>query len=130
MKRRKVSSSSFFSARGQRGEQSEESPAAPPSSKESKESVKPLPHKDELTAYLALPQIENDNEWAGLKWWKDHEGLFPNMSLVARQYLGCPASSASVERLFSAVGNCFTNKRKRADAQTIADLIFNKMNVE
>ena len=49
---------------------------------------------------------------------------------MAGQYLGCPASSATVERLFSQVGIAFSNRRKSAEAGTIADIIFTKLNVE
>ena len=41
---------------------------------------------------------------------------------MARQYLGCPpcpATSATVERLFSQVGIAFSKKRKSAEAGTI-----------
>ena len=48
---------------------------------------------------------------------------------MARQYLGVPASSASVERLFSAVGIAFSAKRQSADAETIQDIMFTKANV-
>ena len=34
---------------------------------------------------------------------------------MARQYLGCPASSATIERLFSVVGIAFSDKRKSAN---------------
>ena len=47
-----------------------------------------------------------------------------NLEVMARQYLGCPASSASVERLFSKVGIAFAAKRKSADAGTLEDLMF------
>ena len=47
----------------------------------------------------------------------------------ARQYLDCPASSASVERLFSQVGIAFSAKRKSAEASTIADIIFAQANL-
>ena len=54
---------------------------------------------------------------------------FPNLSVVARQYLGCPATSATVERLFSQVGISFSPNRQRAQAATVADIIFTKINV-
>jgi len=53
----------------------------------------------------------------------------PNLSVMARQYLGCPATSATVERLFSQVGISFSPKRQSAQAATVADIIFTKMNV-
>ena len=87
------------------------------------------PHADELAAYLALPQIEYKTEWDALDWWKENTKKFPNLSVMARQYLGCPASSATVERLFSQVGIAFSARRKSASAETIADIIFTKLNV-
>ena len=54
---------------------------------------------------------------------------FPNLSVVARQYLGCPATSATVERLFSQAGISFSPNRQRAQAATVADIIFTKINV-
>jgi hypothetical protein len=87
------------------------------------------PHVDELAAYLALPQIEWHSEWDALDWWKANAKKFPNLSVMARQYLGCPASSASVERLFSLVGICFGDKRQRATSSTLEDLVFGKVNV-
>ena len=82
------------------------------------------PHDDELQAYLALPQIENTSEWAGLEWWEEQEPLFPNLSLMARQYLGCPGTSATVERLFSSVGLAFEKKRRRNKASSLEDRAF------
>ena len=54
---------------------------------------------------------------------------FPNLAVMARQYLGCPASSASVERLFSKVGIAFAAKRKRAHAETLEDMAFAQANL-
>jgi len=48
---------------------------------------------------------------------------------MARQYLGCPATSATVERLFSQVGISFSPNRQRAQAATVADIIFTKIDV-
>ena len=49
---------------------------------------------------------------------------------MARQYLGCPATSATVERLFSAVGLAFSNRRKSSSADTLADMAFTKLNLD
>ena len=64
---------------------------------------------DELAAYLALPQVKNEGESTPLNWWEKNAHLFPNLAVMARQYLGCPATSATVERLFSAVGLAFSD---------------------
>ena len=45
-----------------------------------------------LSPYLALPQIEYQTEWDALTWWEDNAKKFPNLSVMARQYLGCPAT--------------------------------------
>ena len=83
LKRTKVSSNSFFSQRG-----SVKKPRRIPKDDE--------PHTDEFKAYRITKQIDNDNEWGGLEWWGKHEKKFPNMSVMARQYLGVPATSATV----------------------------------
>ena len=62
---------------------------------------------DELIAYLAVEQlkVKTDPESIVGDWWLANKAKFPtNLEVMARQYLGVPASSASVERLFSAVG--------------------------
>ena len=45
-------------------------------------------------------------------------------------YLGFPATSATVERLFSKVGLAFTEKRQAGKAGTLADILFARENVE
>ena len=51
------------------------------------------------------------------------------MEVMARQFLGCPATSATVERLFSVVGMSYANRRKRAHAGTVEDLVFAQLNL-
>ena len=41
-----------------------------------------------------------------MEWWRRHRSVFTNLSKTARQYLATPATSAGVERLFSAA--CLT----------------------
>ena len=66
---------------------------------------------------------------AFLLWWQEHRSEFPNLEVMARQYLGCPATSATVERLFSKVGIAFSAKRKRSEAATLENLMFAKVNL-
>ena len=51
------------------------------------------------------------------------------LAVMARQYLGCPATSAAVERLFSQVGIMFSKNRQRSKAATIAHGMFAKINL-
>ena len=59
-------------------------------------------HEDELDKYLALP-VEKNTDLDVLAWWKakdnEKDGL-PILAKMARQFLGRPASSAGVERMF------------------------------
>ena len=48
-----------------------------------------------------------------LVWWKKYVVNFPNLSQVARRYLGMSATTAPVERLFSVSGQVVTAKRNR-----------------
>ena len=75
--------------------------------------------EDELKVYLNVPQIKYVTEQDMMNWWKDHQGEFPNVAVMARQYLGCPASSAAVERLFYQVAIAFSAKRKSAGGRHI-----------
>jgi len=55
---------------------------------------------------------------------------FPNLARTALQYFGVPATSATVERLFSVVGFAFADRRKRASAaETPANLAVAKLNL-
>ena len=115
VKRRKTSAASFFADSDDEGSEHEEGDDSS--------------QKDELTEYLALPQIKFTTEMDAINWWKENEKTFPNVAVMARQYLGCPASSAAVERLFSQVGIAFSDKRKRASPNTLASIMFSNANL-
>ena len=86
--------------------------------------------RDELAEYLALDDIKaSKKEHDVADWWRSNSAKFPNLEVMARQYLGCPATSATVERLFSAVGHAYDDKRQSADAGTLQSLMFSKANV-
>ena len=62
----------------------------------------------------------------------NHVKDLPNLARMARQYLGVPATSATVERLFSVVGFAFADRRKRAPSKrrdAVANLVFAKLNL-
>ena len=59
-----------------------------------------------------------------INWRANHVKDFPNRARMAQQYLGVPATSATVERLFSAVGFEFADRRKSQSAETLANLAF------
>ena len=113
VKRRKESAASFFDESD--SEASDES-----------ETVAAL---DEIMDYLAIPQIKSKKDSDVAAFWLEHRDRFPNLEVMARQYLGCPASSASVERLFSKVGVAYAAKRKRSNSDTIASILFAQCNL-
>lgn len=82
--------------------------------------------EDELTRYLSEPQI-NHNENPCL-WWKARENVYPKISVLAKNILCIPASSASSERVFSTAGNIITPKRNRMTPYHLSALVFLKNN--
>jgi len=89
----------------------------------------------EFQRYLKLPnepmfrEVEEDAvkttaHVCPLKWWKEHENIFPNISALARRILCIPATSAPVERVFSTAGNTITKKRSRLACEKAGDIIF------
>ena len=75
----------------------------------------------EVDTYLAMPQVSRVTTDGDdiLAWWKKHSGMFPNLSKMARQFLALPASSAGVERLFSAAGRMHDSFRKSTKEVTL-----------
>ena len=83
----------------------------------------------ELDLYRETAGSEfNDGKLASnapiLTWWKEHAARFPYLSQLARRYLAMPATSASVERLFSVAGQVVTAKRARLHPDTVTLLVF------
>ena len=99
-----------------------ESPAQPEKEEDAR--------REEVLKYLALPQVQAGDNFDLLDWWKSHQSLFPNLARMARQFLALPASSAGVERLFSAAGNMHDTKRKRTSESTLSHMLNIKVNGE
>ena len=94
---------------------------------------------DDLEKYLALP-VEDNLDLDVLSWWKarDHDkaadpasgrpaGL-PDLAKMATQYLGRPASSAGVERMFSKAGKLHDDLKKGQVDDTLEHSLFASAN--
>jgi len=69
-----------------------------------------LTAKSEFDRYLCC---DADDDLPVLSWWQKHEAAFPGRAVVARKYLGIPATSVQSERLFSATGRLISKHRAR-----------------
>ena len=63
-----------------------------------------------------------------LLWWGDHEGEYPHLARMAQQHLGCPATSASAERVFSLAGRLYSDLRQNMTDVTLEDRMWAKVN--
>ena len=75
--------------------------------------------------YFDLPTIEvdDDNQFSVLGWWKANESIYPIISLMARDLLTILASTVASESCFSAGGRVVSEKRARLSPSTIEALI-------
>ena len=83
---------------------------------------------DELEKYLALPA--SDPEIDLLLWWKCNEPRFPKLAKMAKQYLAAPASTAGVERVFSAAGRMHSDLRKSMKDSTLEHSLMAAFNTD
>ena len=88
-----------------------------------------VPPQSEAQRYLATTfNVDFQSEAALLVFWRMHEKSFPNLARMARQFLGCPASSASVERIFSVAGQFFDDLRRQMADEVLEDLMWAAIN--
>ena len=64
-----------------------------------------------------------------LKWWKENETRFTNLSKVAKKLLCIQATSVPSERLFSAAGNIVNKKRASLHPTNVDCLLFLNKNM-
>ena len=74
--------------------------------------------------------IETNKYKDALLFWRLHykSPSFVNLTKLAQKYLGVPANSAAVERMFSISGHILNNKRRKTGIQLYEDLVFCKLN--
>ncbi|EGZ11164.1 hypothetical protein PHYSODRAFT_419461, partial [Phytophthora sojae] len=58
------------------------------------------------------------------KWWGFHKKKYPNLSKLARKWLGIVATSAPSERAFSTSGSILTVKRGSLAPDFVRDIVF------
>ena len=91
------------------------------------------PVRDEVERYLAMDVIgrrKPDGTYnCPLDWWRDNESRFPAVARVARRFLGAPPTSVPSERLFSAAGQIYTDRRSSLMPERAELLLFLKHNL-
>ncbi|CAM4847109.1 unnamed protein product, partial [Rotaria magnacalcarata] len=79
---------------------------------------------DELTKYLKM-QIEDKFKTPNpLPFWKFYQDKLPNLAKIARRFFSIPATSAGVERQFSAAGVLINERRASLNPETVEDVLF------
>ncbi|CAH1109423.1 unnamed protein product [Psylliodes chrysocephalus] len=59
-----------------------------------------------------------------LKWWKIREAVYPNLSKLAKKYLGVTATSVPSERVFSKAGQVVSVRRSRLKPKNVEKVVY------
>jgi len=86
----------------------------------------PKPKGSELNTYSGIRGlgIESLTRQDSLDWWKQHQHQLPQLAALAQKYLAIMATSAPVERVFSASGWVVSKRRCRMTDATVVLLTF------
>lgn len=79
---------------------------------------------NEVDSYLAEVKVTRDVH--PLKYWKNSKDNYPILSSLASKILSMPATSASVERLFSVAGSIISQRRCNLKIGTAEQILFYK----
>jgi hypothetical protein len=82
----------------------------------------------EAENYLQIPPVQADIDL--LQWWAEHEEVLPHLSRMARQFLGCPATSASAERVFSLAGRLYGDLTQAMNDVSLEERMWAKVNAK
>ena len=64
-----------------------------------------------------------------VEWWSVNESQYPNLArMMAQQYLGCPATSASAELVFSLAGRLYNDLRQNMADLSLEEHMWAKVN--
>ncbi|CAF1510605.1 unnamed protein product, partial [Didymodactylos carnosus] len=64
------------------------------------------------------------NDSNPLLFWHDYQSRFPTLAILARRLFSIPATSAGVERQFSAAGLIINERRASLNPETVEDILF------
>ena len=92
-------------------------------SNESDEFEFDLRKSDELDRYLLFEFDKNKETTDPLQFWKNHANKFPLLSRYARSLLSMPATTASVEREFSAAGWILNERRSHLQPNKLENIL-------
>jgi len=81
--------------------------------------------QDEIESYINL-DCENID---AISFWRANKQKFPTLYNIAMSVLACPASSGSVERLFSVAGALRRHRRNRLHISTVEKLLLYRENI-
>ena len=85
--------------------------------------------RDELEQYLEDADVPGCDEGI-LKWWRAREAKWPALAKMVKQYFAALASSAGVERVFSAAGKMHGDLQKAAKDSTLQHSLFAAFNTD
>lgn len=85
------------------------------------------PELDQLQQYFNEPSVKDLNIDV-LLYWRAKEHVWPDVARMVRQYFAAPASSAGVERVFSAAGRFHDDLRKAMKEGTLKHALFASVN--
>ena len=81
---------------------------------------------NQVDIYLAELPVSMDTDI--LVWWGVNEHKYPDLARMAAQFLGCPASSASAERVFSLAGRLYDDLASHMNDGTLEERMWAKIN--
>jgi hAT family C-terminal dimerisation region len=86
------------------------------------------PKRSELDSYLEddVLELEEDENFNILQWWKKNSELYPTLAKMARDFLAVPVSTVASESAFSAAGRLTDHLRNSMGAETLESLICTK----
>eukprot|EP00873_Tetraselmis_striata_P013436 jgi/Tetstr1/433700/TSEL_022919.t1 len=86
--------------------------------------------EDDLKLTLVSPINDDGTNFDLLAWWKAKQSIFPRLRKMARLYHAFPATSAGVERLFSAAGRMHNHFKKSTSDTTLEHSLLVYKNLE